>query len=83
MKTQRYRATPNLDRTLERKERSRRWLARKIGVSPGLLFLLVQGARTLSAEKAFLAAAILDEPVEYLFVSTEQNIVDTQEAIPA
>lgn len=67
MDTTRYAATHNLLTTLQRRERSRGWLARKVGVSESLMRFVVGGSRTISADKAFRAAAVLDEPVEYLF----------------
>lgn len=76
---QRFAATPNLSATLQRRERSRRWLARKIGVSTSLMTFVVKGERTLSADKAMRAAAVLNEPVDYLFVATPQNNSDTEQ----
>lgn len=71
MSTQRYVATESLAQTLERRERSLSWLARKIGVSTSLMWFVSRGERTLASEKALRAAAVLDEPIEYLFVSTD------------
>lgn len=79
MTAQRYIATTNLHATLQRRERSRRWLARKIGVSPSLLTFVVKGERTIAADKALRAAAVLDEPIEYLFVATARNKPNTRE----
>lgn len=70
MDRSRYTATPQLTETLARRERSRNWLAKKIGVSSSLMYFLVKGERTISAEKAMRAAAVLNEPVEYLFQCT-------------
>lgn len=70
MSTQRYEATDRLIETLERRERSLSWLARKIGVSPQLMWFVSRRQRTLGADKAMRAAAVLDEPVDYLFAST-------------
>lgn len=72
----RFAATENLFATLERRERSRSWLARKIGVSNGLIYFLSQGQRTLSFDKAARAAAILDEPMEWLFRATDETITN-------
>lgn len=70
MSKQRYAATPNLMEVLSRRERSLSWLARKIEVSPQLMWFVSRGERTLKAEKAFQAAMVLGEPLDYLFVST-------------
>jgi len=35
------------------------------------MWFVSRGERTLAAEKAFAAALVLGEPVEYLFVSTD------------
>jgi DNA-binding XRE family transcriptional regulator len=70
MDAMRFTATENLFSTLERRERTRAWLARKIGVSTSLMYFLSRGSRTLSLDKAMRAAAVLDEPLEWLFVAT-------------
>jgi hypothetical protein len=71
MSTTRYSATENLIATLRRRERSGSWLARKIGVSPSLVHFVLRGERTMAADKAIRAAAVLDEPIDYLFVNTD------------
>lgn len=81
MDGQRYVASPKLTDTLIDRERSRRWLAKKIGVSPTLMTYVISGERTIGAEKAALAAAVLGKPIAYLFVSTQQDEMSiTQEA---
>lgn len=67
----RYIASPNLSDTLLDRERSRRWLAKKIGISSTLMTYVISGERTIGAEKATLAAAVLGKPVDFLFVSTD------------
>lgn len=71
MSKTRYIASENLIETLARRERSLAWLARKIGVSPQLMWFVSRGDRTLSSELAYRAAHELGEPIEYLFVSTD------------
>jgi transcriptional regulator with XRE-family HTH domain len=71
MSKTRYAATENLIETLTRRERSLSWLARKIGVSPQLMWFVSKGERTLAADKAYAAALQLGEPIDYLFVSTD------------
>lgn len=83
----RYAATVNLGETLRRRERSASWLARKVGVSISLMGFVVNNQRTLSHEKALLVSAILNEPIDYLFVATDVRSlapsVASPEAIPA
>lgn len=83
MEAQRYLATANLTETLRRRERSQRWLAKKIGISTSLMYFLVRGERTLSADKALRAAAILNEPVDYLFRCTSVHEVSADALMEA
>lgn len=78
MDGQRYIASPNLTATLADRERSRRWLALKIKVSPTLMTYVVTGERSLSAEKAELAAAVLGKKVSEIFVSTDASNLATE-----
>lgn len=73
MDGQRFTASPNLTATLAERERSRRWLALKIGISPTLMHYVITGERTISPEKAALAAAFLGKPIDVLFMSTEMD----------
>lgn len=73
-------ASPNLMTTLQRRERSQRWLARKTGVSTSLMNFVIRGERTISVEKAYRAASVLGEPIEYLFVATPRNEKSTEVA---
>jgi transcriptional regulator with XRE-family HTH domain len=81
----RYTATPKLSATLRKRERSASWLARKIGVSVSLMSYVVNNQRTLSREKAVLAAAVLDEELDDLFSATDvQSFEPSVElAVPA
>lgn len=69
MNRQRYIASPKLLSELAEQERSRRWLALKIRVSPTMLHYVISGERTIGAHKAELAAAVLGKDVSDLFVS--------------
>jgi hypothetical protein len=79
----RFRVSPHLEETLERKERSKRWLARKMGVSHGLLHFALKGERTVGTDAAMKAAVALAEPIEYLFVATDRDNLGTPEGTAA
>lgn len=76
-------ALPNLAATLAERERSQRWLAKKIKVSPTLMFYVVTGERTIAADKAALASAVLGKNIEDLFVSTDMAKIDTEMELEA
>lgn len=82
MSNKRYNATDQLLPTLARRERSLSWLARKVRVSPQLMWFVSRGERTLAEDKALRAAAVLDEEFDRLFVSTDASISSTVVEVP-
>jgi transcriptional regulator with XRE-family HTH domain len=80
MEARRYTPTDQLAATLQKRERSQRWLARKAKVSPSLMSFAIRGERTLSEAAALRAAAALGEEFDELFRSTPQHEANTEVA---
>lgn len=61
----------HIRQVLARRERSARWLALKMGISPSLMSLTLDGKRKITPQFVERACAVLDLPPEALFFSAD------------
>lgn len=61
----------HVDAFLKHRERSRSWLARRVGLSPSHLHYLLNGRAPISADYARSMALALDAPEGVLFAPVE------------